>query len=192
MGGTDDDAGREGVRGGGDGRNDRAVVWSAYERMAGRLRRAAYRVCRDGHEAEDVVHDTMVAAHHSFHTLRDLASLEPWLVRIAKNQAASTARRRRRCRLDDRPLTEETADARRRPGSSDRFASPEPPAETVAALRAALDSAPPTWREAFRARIVQGLPFAQIAADQGVSIACVKTRVTRVRKRLRDAILPPV
>lgn len=190
MGGTDSEGGTRSAADGSGACCDRTVVWNAYERMAVRLRRVAYRVCRDGHEAEDVVHDTMLAAHQSVHTLRDLARLEPWMMKIAKNQAATTARRRRRLRMDDRDLSEAAAADAGTDGFAARFASSEPAADAVMALRAALDAAPPMWRDAFHARIVQGLPFSQIAASQGVTVACVKTRVTRVRKRLCDAIRP--
>ena len=46
MGGTDSDGGTRGVPDGSGACCDRTVVWNAYERMAVRLRRVAYRVFR--------------------------------------------------------------------------------------------------------------------------------------------------
>lgn len=168
-------------------------VWDAYERVAERLRRTAYRVLRDGHDAEDAVHDTMLAAHNNRHLLRDPGALDRWLVRIARNTAVNKARRRRLCRPDARFGAPEVGDASAAAGVADRgfasrLTSTEPSVEAVVSLREELDAVPPSWRDAFRARMVRGLTFEQIAAWQGVSVACVKTRITRVRTRLRRSI----
>jgi RNA polymerase sigma-70 factor, ECF subfamily len=164
-------------------------LWDAYSRIAERLRRTAYRVLRDGHAAEDVVHDAILAAHRNLHLLRDRGNLDPWLVRIARNTAVNHARRRSRCRPDAR--LGGGGDEEGGPGDAGlaaRLESPEPSAEAVTSLREELDAVPASWREAFRARVERGLPFDRIAAEQGVSVACVKTRVSRVRSRLQQSL----
>jgi RNA polymerase sigma-70 factor (ECF subfamily) len=163
-------------------------LWATYDRTVARLRRVAYRVLHDEHEAEDAAHDAFVSARASLDRLRDPALLENWLIRIAKNAAATRLRRRKRMTPDHRVVAEEPPEGWELPRVRFRSGSTEPPPDAVAAVRSALESVPETWRSAFLARVLRGRSIPQIADEQGVSPACVKTRISRVRSRLRRSI----
>jgi RNA polymerase sigma-70 factor (ECF subfamily) len=156
--------------------------------MAERLRRTAYRMVRDGHEAEDIAQEVILAAFRNVHRLRDPARLEGWLLRIARNLATTRRRRIGRIRPDQRLSGAEPDEVAERDSPWADLRSTEPGPDAVLAVRYAWDDIPDAWRHAFRARFEQGRTFHDIAAEQGVSVACVKTRLTRVRKRLLEAL----
>ena len=167
-------------------------VWAAYGPMAERLRRVAYNVLRDEHEAEDAVHDAMVLAHARIGDLRDPRRFEGWLLRIARNAAATRARKRQRCSpggslTDDDGEGQESRDPRL-PRVTTRFGSREPAPPDVASVREGIEALTPVLLACFRARYQFGRTLRDIAAEQGVSVACVKTRLTRVAGRLRASI----
>lgn len=62
-----------------------------YERS---VRAAALHTVRERHLADDVTQDVFVAAYRGLHSLRDGSKFGPWLLRIAKNQAARAVRSR--------------------------------------------------------------------------------------------------
>lgn len=163
-------------------------LWASYGRTVARLRRVAYRVLRDEHEAEDAAHDAFVAARRSLTSLRDPALIDHWLVRIAKNAASTRLRRRLRMTPDHRIVAEEPPPGWEPPRVMFRSGSTEPPPESVAALRAEFEGVPEPWRRAFLARVLRGLSIEEIAVEQGVTPACVKTRISRVRSRLRRSL----
>lgn len=163
-------------------------VWAAYERMGDQLRRVAYRVLRDGHDAEDAVHDAVLAAYNGIHGLRDTDRLDGWLLRIARNTAATRARGRRRCRPDALAVDDTLAAGAPTSRVAHRFGSPEPPPEQAAAIRAGIESLSGKLRSTLRDRVERGLSLAEIAAEQRVTVSCVKARVARLRARLEACI----
>ncbi|MCE9637819.1 MAG: sigma-70 family RNA polymerase sigma factor [Planctomycetes bacterium] len=163
-------------------------VWAAYERIGEQLRRVTYRVLRDGHEAEDAVHDAVLAAYHGIHSLRDNERLEGWLIRIARNTAATQVRKRRRCYPNTHAVDDSPPVGVPLARVARRFGSHEPSPEQVAAVRAAVDSLSAKLRTTMRDRVERGLSLAQIAAEQRVSLSCVKARVARIRERLHDCL----
>jgi DNA-directed RNA polymerase specialized sigma24 family protein len=65
------------------------------------IQAVAYLILRDRDAAEDVVVETILAAHERAGQLRDERALRAWILRIATNRALSTRRREARViRLD--------------------------------------------------------------------------------------------
>ena len=140
--------------------------------------------------AEDATQETFLSAYRSVGRMRG-TSARSWLLRIATNACIDELRRRRRqpqLSLDvpvtgtdeDRPL--EVADPVDGP---ERLALR---GELCTALQAELLRLPPDQRLAVILCDVEGLSYEEIAASMGSSIGTVKSRISRGRSRLRDAL----
>jgi RNA polymerase sigma-70 factor (ECF subfamily) len=84
----------ERVRGGDD--EAYAQLVRRYERL---VRAAVQNLVRDLHAAEDAAQETFLAAFESLESLRQAARFGPWVLSIARNQAASAARKRVRAEV---------------------------------------------------------------------------------------------
>lgn len=175
-----------------DGVAERAAaapdVGAAWTRMHERLVRAAQNVLRDGHDAEDVAQEAYLAAVGGAASLRDPGRVEAWLMRITKNIAVSHRRRRMRCRPDSRISSPVATDGLLRDAPIDEVRAPDPPPDAVRSVQEALDDLPEPLRRTYVARVLEGRDWTDIAAEQGVTPSCVRTRVSRTWRRLRDAL----
>ena len=71
---------------------ERARVRSELVRLRPDVARAVARRCRDGHEVDDVVQESMLRALRYAGALRVGAQVRPWVVRIARNVLVDRAR----------------------------------------------------------------------------------------------------
>ncbi|WP_205697182.1 RNA polymerase sigma factor [Conexibacter sp. SYSU D00693] len=154
-----------------------------YRRHAAGVLAFCLRRTRDPETAADLVAETFALALEGCHRFRsDRGPAAGWLYGIARIQCA---------RLHERGAVE--ARARRRLGV-ERPALGEADLARLDALArrpeidAALDELPDDQRDAVRARVVQELEYAEIAAGSGSSEAAVRQRVSRglagLRRRL--------
>jgi RNA polymerase sigma factor (sigma-70 family) len=131
--------------------------------------------------ASDLTAEAFAQAWLSRRSFRDEAdgSALPWLLGIARNVARESARR-----------NEVETRARRRLGlptdlaAEDGFAAIEDRLSPSAALTDALETLPEHEREALELRIVDELPYADVADRLGVRPAAARLRVSRALRRL--------
>jgi RNA polymerase sigma factor (sigma-70 family) len=131
--------------------------------------------------ASDLTAETFAQAWLSRRRFRDEAdgSALPWLLGIARNVARESARR-----------NEVETRARRRLGlptdlaSEDGFAEVEDRLSPREALAQALETLPEHEREALELRVVDELPYSDVAARLGVRPAAARLRVCRALRRL--------
>jgi RNA polymerase sigma factor (sigma-70 family) len=131
--------------------------------------------------ASDLTAEAFAQAWLSRRSFRDEAdgSALPWLLGIARNVARESARR-----------NEVEKRARRRLGlptdlaSEDGYTAVEERLSPRAALADALDSLPEHEREALELRIVEELPYEDVASRLGVRPAAARLRVSRALRRL--------
>lgn len=131
--------------------------------------------------ASDLTAESFAQAWLSRRTFRDEAdgSALPWLLGIARNVARESARRNA---VESR--------ARRRLGlptdlgSEDGYAAVEERLSPRAALAEALDTLSEPEREALELRVVDELPYPDVAARLGVRPAAARLRVSRALRRL--------
>lgn len=121
-------------------------------------------------EARDVLQETLVAAWRSLPTLQDPERFWPWLAGIAANKAVDAHRRRRpTAQLDD------------------GLAAPHAAGEALE-IREALDRLPPAMREVVLLRFLLRLSEEETAAALGVRVGTVKSRASRARRALLEAL----
>jgi len=150
-----------------------------------RLLQAGRRHCRTSDEAEDAVQDALLTAATHLDEFRGEGSLEGWLVRIV----ASACRRMSRGRKNDPRLHDADADLE----LADPSGSPEGAAARVELgelLERALLSLDPEDRLIVLLSEVEGFRSFEVAERVGLSDGAVRTRLSRLRARLREALRP--
>ena len=161
---------------------------AALNRLIGTHRQGVYRyglhVCRTTEDAEDAVQETLWAATRAIRTFRgSAASIASWLFTIV----------RRECyRLIDRHRKAPTG----LHGTEDELAADLPDPEDAVAMRkltdqlaAALADLDPVQREVILLRDIQELSAPEAAAQLGISIDALKSRLHRARVTLRENVL---
>lgn len=141
----------------------------------------ARKLCREPDEAHDLVQDTFERAlrAESAGTARD--NERAWLFTVLHHLFIDRCRSRARAphlaSIDD-------VDVPAR--------EPEPPPAwaglSVAEVRAALDELDEDFRDAYRMHALDGLGYAEIAAQLGLPVSTIGTRIMRARRKLRTIL----
>jgi RNA polymerase sigma-70 factor (ECF subfamily) len=155
---------------------------------------AALSLVKNDADAEEVTQEAVLKAFKNLPRFRQEAKFSTWLIQIAINEAKMKLRKDRRHlyeSLDEGPQNDEGdyipkdfADWR------------EIPSEALEqkrlreALTKALNSLPEKYRAVLILRDVQQLNISETAQVLGLSEANVKTRLSRARLQMRDALAP--
>jgi len=140
--------------------------------------------------AEDVTQDAFISAFKNVGKMRG-PSVKSWLLRIAANACIDELRRRQRhpqVSIDYRRVADETETSFDVP---DLAPGPEQlavRAELRSALQLELSELPADQRLAIILCDVEGLAYEEVAATMGTSVGTVKSRISRGRARLREAL----
>lgn len=164
-----------------------AALVAEHERMVVLL---AVNLLGDREEAVDLAQDVFLHVFRTLHRFRGQSSLRTWIYRIVVNQAQNRRRMwRRRHRWDQVSLDVHIAahgDPPSVPGlRPDSLLAQK---ELAARLESALDALPFEQRSAIVLREVDGLSYDDMAFSLGVAVGTVKSRLTRARQALRDAL----
>lgn len=156
--------------------------------------RAAFAIVHNEHDAEEVAQEAMLKTLANLSSFRREAKFSTWLLQITINEARMRLRKERRALYESLDDGKDTDDGDYVPRD---FADwREIPSEAFAqerlrdALRQAIASLAPKYREVFVLRDVQDLNIAQTAEALGITQASVKTRLLRARLQMRDALAP--
>lgn len=165
------------------------------KRHRSRIRALAYRTLHDDGEAEEVAQDTFVRAHRSLRHFRGDCSLATWLYRIGLNLARNRYwflfRRHHQSTLSlDRNLGENgaftLADTLAHGSRSPVFETSV--REFVALVAQSLDRLDDRHREILTMRMTLDLSYEEIAANLGLNVGTVKSRIARARESLREML----
>jgi RNA polymerase sigma-70 factor (ECF subfamily) len=155
---------------------------AAFDELVRRYERRVYAICYryfgNATDAEDAAQDAFVALFRRAHTYAGGAAFSTWLYRVAVNACNDLARKRGR---RPKKADVEVGDLAETLASSDDLLERR---ELALELRGALDALDAETREAIVLHDVQGVPYADIAALQGVAVGTVKSRVHRGHGRL--------
>jgi RNA polymerase sigma-70 factor (ECF subfamily) len=159
------------------------MVRVAAEGELGQYRQAlltyAYRLTRDAHEAEDIVHSAMLKALQALRSGEAVANVRAWLYRITHNEAVSARRR---------------AKLRRETCAQILPSEPAPPGREalLERVRAELDGLREPYASALRLRYLQHLKLEEVAEVLGLPLNTVKSHMARglrlLTERLGDAL----
>jgi len=160
----------------------------ALNRLVAAHRQGVFRfglqVCRTTEDAEDAVQETLWAATRAIKTFRGTASsIASWLFTIVRRECLRLIEGRRRA-----PVGLD--------GTEDDFAADLPDPEGAFAVRrrnellaAALSELDPLHREVILLRDIRELSAPEAAAQLGISLDALKSRLHRARVKLRDHVL---
>jgi RNA polymerase sigma-70 factor, ECF subfamily len=155
---------------------------------------SALSLTRNDADAEEVAQEAMLKAFKYIGGFRREAKFSTWLIQIAINEAKMKIRKNRRHLYDSIEESQMSDDGDYIPKD---FADwREIPSEALErkelrdALASALNSLPEKYRTVMMLRDVQQLSIAETAQVLGISEANVKTRLSRARLQMRDALAP--
>jgi RNA polymerase sigma-70 factor (ECF subfamily) len=166
------------------------------EELAGHreaIRRYILGIVRDSTEAEDLTQEALLRAHDKLGTLQNPSKMLPWLYRIATNVSYD---RFRQASFKHRPLSlDQKLDGDAEANSVETVADAEPRLDLAMeqeemgdCVQRYLAGLSDQYRAVILLHDTQGLTNPQIAEMLGVSLATVKIRLHRARKRLREAL----
>jgi RNA polymerase sigma-70 factor (ECF subfamily) len=156
---------------------------------------AARSILNNDADAEEVVQEAILKAFKAIARFRQEAKFSTWIIQITINEA------RMKLRKDRRHLYDSLDEPRRGEDEGDYvprdFADwreiPSEALETARlrqALKRALESLSPKYRQVLVLRDIEHLNIAETAKLLGITEASVKTRLLRARLMMRDALAP--
>ncbi len=163
---------------------DRVALEDLLAVVAPLVRRFGLRMCKNEHDADDVLQDTLISVLHHLDEFEGRSSFSSWVFTLVRT--ACNRRRRGMKNAPNLPLdaaTDRSSDA----------PSPEQMANSLqmgALLEAALLDLPDEQRDAVVLRDVQELSAAEAAASIGITVEALKSRLHRARLALRSALQP--
>lgn len=175
----------------------RAGNADALEKLLKRYQQNVYRfgmqMCRHPEDAEDVVQETLLAVARTVKSFRGTSSVTTWLYTIARSFCIKKRRKSKFAPDREESLNEDRSGKGQPLQVADPNRNPEEAAaagEIEAALREAIWSLDPKYREVLVLRDVEGLTAPEVAEVVGLGVAAVKSRLHRARAAVRERVAP--
>lgn len=153
-----------------------------YDRVMARHKDAVYRqiarVCGNYDDAQDVLVETMLAAYRSMDQVRDPDAMRAWLATIGRRIC-----RRMKARDALSPIIALGEEGAYMPHWEEELENDR----MRDCIHTALQTLPPTYREVYELRCIQGIPAAEAAEMLGIEITNLKSRLHRARAKVREA-----
>jgi len=163
---------------------DREALEAVLLSLAPSINRFGLRMCKNVHDAEDVLQETLINVAQHLGDFEGRSSLTSWVFALTRS---ACARKRRGLKHQPHVSGERLVE------SPDLAPSPEArlaDLELASALSAALDRLSDEHREVILLRDVEGLSAPEAASSIGISVDALKSRLHRAREALRAAFLP--
>jgi RNA polymerase sigma-70 factor (ECF subfamily) len=165
-------------------RGDREALEALLASVAPSIHRFGLRMCKNAHDAEDVLQDTLINITNHLSEFEGRSSLSSWVFALTRSACA----RKRRGLKNRPPVSDE-----RLSEEPDLAPSPEARAgdrELASVLSGALETLTDDYREVILLRDVEGLTASEAAAALGISVDALKSRLHRARETLRTTLRP--
>lgn len=170
-------------------RGDQQALGRLYDRHAPILLALGIRLLGERREAEDILHDCFVEAwRHAGDYDSQRASVKTWLVLRMRSRCLDRLRSAGHTRRESMTGREEATFRQASGSGGDITATPEDDRVDAYRLKHALAELPPDQREVIVLGFFDGLSSSEIAAELGIPIGTVKSRVRSAMIRLRAAI----
>ena len=149
------------------------------ERYAGPVTRMVRSITGDDQTGEDLAQEVFLTAYEKLGTFDpDRSRFSTWLFTIARNKSVNAAAKKKPIYMADPP-------ERTSPDLPEDVAARD---EFLAALDRELLALPLEQRTAFVLAEFEHLPYEQIAQIEGVRLGTVKSRISRAKDRLMEAL----
>lgn len=163
---------------------DRQALEALLATVAPSIHRFGVRMCRNVHDAEDVLQDTLLSVANHLADFEGRSSFSSWVFALTRSACV----RKRRGLKNQAPVSDAGLSE-----TQDSAPSPETRAadhELAAALSSMLDGLSDDHREVILLRDVEGLSAPEAANVLGISVDALKSRLHRAREALRTALRP--
>jgi RNA polymerase sigma factor (sigma-70 family) len=148
------------------------------------------RIVRNQEDAEDVLQDTYLKSFLQLQSFSGEAQFSTWLTRIAINSAFMLLRRRR-CRPEaflESSESDPFIALMNLPDKSESIEAQYNRKEHLRLLRRVVQYLPISQRYVLELQCRDNLSLSEIALITGLSVACVKARLSRARRALRKLL----
>ncbi|MEE2789431.1 MAG: sigma-70 family RNA polymerase sigma factor [Myxococcota bacterium] len=166
---------------------------SAFEDLVRPFRERIYwravKAVRDADEADDVTQEALIRAFTRLSTFRGEARFSSWLYMVASNAIRMHLRRRRRksaLPIDEHLHEIEGAPYEQRLGLTEQPDTLAIRGQLFGAIDLAISQLPAQYGSILRLWVEDGLDLQEIHERSGLSVAAIKSRLHRARRRLRD------
>jgi RNA polymerase sigma-70 factor, ECF subfamily len=166
------------------------------KRHSNRALQTAYRITRNRQDAEDALQDSLMKAFTHLKTFQGKSSFSTWLTRIAINSALMILRKKRGCfeiSIDGSDGSDDSGGRYERWEARSLMEDPESRLareEREELLRDAILRLPRVCREVLELRQAREYSAREIAQALGISVAAVKSSLSRAKLTLRAELLP--
>ncbi len=147
--------------------------------------RFVLRLVHDAAEAKDLTQETFTRAYAALPQFRGEATLKTWLMRIAENIVLDRFRQLSRRHEGDAKWIDDE-DVQELPAQTLDQAQAAEQRQSGACVQRCVDTLADDYRQAVVLHDMVGMTNGEIARMLGVSLATVKIRVHRGRRRLRE------
>ena len=157
------------------------------ETYQGQVYAVALRMVRDAAMAEDLAQETFISAYRNLNQYRG-GSFKSWLLRIARNATLDALRKsqRRPAESLDENIVAFEAELVSQEATPDEAALNTELGDHIKDVMAGLH---PDQRMALVLIDIEGFSYEEAAGTMAVSIGTVKSRLSRARGRMREALL---
>lgn len=158
-----------------------ALLRSWMDRLGPRLITLSAGICRDRHQAEEIVQEAFVKLWRSPPDAGEVA-FTSWLRRVVTNLSINALQRTKR----PRSLPEYSTDRALRSGDRpDQQTSSE---EDISRIHAAMERLDPAKRAILMLRASEQLSYSEIATHLGIPVGTVMSRLNRARTALMEEL----
>jgi len=166
---------------------DRAAFVELNKRHASKLLPRVYRITKNWQDVEDVVQESFLKAFVNLRKFEGRSTFSSWLTRIAINSALAVLRRRRAVEtsIDGQGNDGDTAQTWELPCIDETPESLYAKWQREEVLRSAMNRLRPALRKVIQLQQARDYSAKEIAQELGISVAAVKSRLTRAKVALR-------
>ncbi len=164
---------------------EKGHLYEAFEPMQGLVYGLILSLVRNREDALDILQDTIVLALRHYDQLKDKSMLKPWILRIAKNECYTYLRKNNRSK---EVLTEPMLLSHLPVASVESVEQSILRSEETARLICALQDLDEVDRLIIYLRFHEDMKLNMIAEVTGFTLPKVKSRLSRVCKKLRRVL----
>ena len=166
--------------------DDMGAAGQLLRRYQNQIYAFVFGMLKEKHDAEDVVQETFTKALAHLDSYTERHQFKAWLFRIARNEAVTIIRRRKRTVLQESPYAISDDDPFQPMNQEPRQVLER--REALAALDSALERLPSAEKEVVVLRLKAEVPFKEIASIMNCSINTVLGRMHNAKKRLKQLL----
>ncbi|WP_086933979.1 RNA polymerase sigma factor [Agarilytica rhodophyticola] len=145
--------------------------------------------------AEDLLQDTFLEAHKSFHTFRQDSKFSTWLIGIAMNIIRNYYNRAPECRygfVDDSAIEFDSSNASSYSNKVSNMEHNLIANDILGKTLEKVDAMPCEVKDIFKLTVQENLPYKDIAGKLNTSVSNIKVKIFRAREKLKEVFDIPV